>query len=259
MWTDSHNHLHDPRLGEPEALVVAMRGEGIDGCVANATCEDDWPAVARLTRKFPGFVRAAFGIHPWRAAEIRPGWQRRLEVLLEADPTASIGECGLDGWVSAPPLAAQEPVFLGQVRLARELDRPLTVHCLKAWEPLFAAFERERPPPRFLMHSFGGSIELADRLLRLGAWFSFSGYFLQPRKTNVLEVFRRIPRERLLLETDAPDMLPPPDRIRHPLADGGNHPANLPAIGGGLAAALGMDPPALAALCSENHRKFFAL
>ncbi len=256
-WVDSHNHLHDPRLGEVAGLVAAMRGAGVGACVANATGEEDWPAVLGLARDFPGFARAALGVHPWRAAEARPGWPRRLAELLEAHPAASVGECGLDGWVASPSPAVQEPVFLGQIRLARELDRPLTIHCLKAWEGLFAAFKREPPPSRFLMHSFGGSIELAARLVPLGAYFSFSGYFLTPRKAKTVEVFRRLPRERLLLESDAPDMAPPPPRIRHPLAGGLNHPANLPSIGEGLAQALGMEPAALAALCSENHRRCF--
>ncbi len=258
-WADSHNHLHDPRLGDPLPLVAAMRKAGIVRCVANATSEDDWPAVEALARAEPDLVAPALGVHPWRAHEAREGWPARLAAMLEKWPAASIGECGLDGWVSKPSVAVQEPVFLEHLQLARELDRPVTIHCLKAWEPLFACFKQISPPRRFLMHSFGGSAEVAERLLRLGAWFSFSGYFLQPKKAAVREVFAKtIPRDRLLLETDAPDMAPPADWIRHPLAGARNHPANLPAIGEGLAEALAMDAADLAALTLANHRRFFA-
>jgi TatD DNase family protein len=96
------------------------------------------------------------------------------------------------------------------------------------------------------MHSFGGSIETARRLIPLGAYFSFSGYFLSDRKAAVLDVFRQLPPDRILLETDAPDMLPPPDFITHPLPEKRNHPANLAAIGRALAAALGIEPERLA-------------
>ena len=106
------------------------------------------------------------------------------------------------------------------------------------------------------MHSFGGSIEVAKRLIPLGACFSFSGYFLQPRKAKVLEVFRQLPRERVLLETDAPDMNPPDEWLIHPLATGVNHPANLPAIGAGLAQALGMPASDLAKLTRQNASDF---
>jgi TatD DNase family protein len=256
-WADSHNHLQDARLGAAGPLVRAMREAGVTACVANATQEADWPDVARLAREFPGFVAPAFGVHPWRAATVLPGWQERLADLLEEFPTASLGECGLDGWVDSPSLPAQEAVFMDQLRLGKRLNRPLTIHCLKAWNPLFDAFKKEAPPGKFLMHSFGGSAEIAARLAREGAYFSFSGYFLQPRKAAVLAVFRGIPLDRLLVETDAPDMLPPGSAIRHPLPGGHNHPANLPAIAEGLAAALGISAAELSAHTLANHRSLF--
>ena len=109
------------------------------------------------------------------------------------------------------------------------------------------------------MHSFGGSIETARRLIPLGAYFSFSGHFLHPRKSAILEVFRQLPSDRILLETDAPDMLPPPEIITHPLPENQNHPANLPAIGRALADALKMTPEALANLTSENAWRCFGI
>jgi TatD DNase family protein len=89
------------------------------------------------------------------------------------------------------------------------------------------------------MHSFGGSIEVAERLLKHGAWFSFSGYFLLPRKHKVLEVFRKLPRDRVLLESDAPEMSPPNELIEFPLDGKLNHPANLRAIAVSLQKELG--------------------
>jgi TatD DNase family protein len=107
------------------------------------------------------------------------------------------------------------------------------------------------------MHSFGGSIETARRLVPLGAFFSFSGHFLHPRKSAVLDVFRQLPPDRILLETDAPDMLPPAEAITHPLPENHNHPANLPAIGHALAAALGIPPETLAETTRRNARQCF--
>jgi TatD DNase family protein len=102
------------------------------------------------------------------------------------------------------------------------------------------------------MHSFNGSLETARRLLPLGAWFSFSGHFLHERKAAVRQVFKELPRDRILVETDAPDMSPPASHITHPLADGVNHPANLPAIGAALADLLEMGRDELAALVRAN-------
>jgi TatD DNase family protein len=258
VWFDAHNHLHDPRFGStPEELVASQLSAGICGCVVNATCEDDWPQVADLARKFPDFVRPAFGIHPWKAHTARPGWQDRLLEQLDLFPAASMGECGIDSWIDSPDMEVQMPVFLDQLRIARETGRFLSIHCLKAWGRLFEAFDKEPPPPRFLMHSYSGSLETARRLLPLGAYFSFSGYFLHERKHAVLSVFRDLPPARVLLETDAPDMLPPVARITHSLPGDLNHPSNLSAIGAALAVELGMSPETLAALLTTNARVCF--
>ena len=107
------------------------------------------------------------------------------------------------------------------------------------------------------MHSFNGSIEIARRLAKLGAYFSFSGHFLHPRKAARLEVFRQLPPDRILLDADAPDMLPPKENVTHPLPDHRNHPANLPAIGDALAKALGITAEALADLTRENFERCF--
>lgn len=257
MWSDAHNHLADARLRAIPTLRETMRAAGVVRSVVNATREEDWAAVETMAAELPEEIIPAFGIHPWHAHTARLGWEDRLAALLEKHPTATVGEIGVDGWVSAPPPDVQAAVFERQLRLARVMERPCTIHCLQAWGALWKCFDCEPPPTRFLMHSFGGSIEIARRLLPLGAWFSFSGYFLHPRKAKVLEVFRELPRERILLETDAPDMLPP-DTIPLQPCGGANHPANLPAIGAGLAEVLGVSPEELAALTTDNLARFLA-
>jgi len=256
-WIDAHNHLQDPRLKSAGPLVSTMRDVGISCCVVNATREEDWSAVLRLAEDHPDFALPALGIHPWHAHTATEGWQDRLAALLEKHPAASIGECGLDKWIDSPSIDIQMPVFLDQLRISRELDRPVTIHCLKAWDPLFEAFKNEASPRRFLMHSFGGSIETARRLIPLGAFFSFSGYFLQSRKTATIDVLRQLPQDRILVETDAPDMLPPDELISHPLAGSINHPANLPSIARTLAATLDFSPEDLSRVTGENFRRCF--
>ncbi len=254
---DSHNHLQ--RFSDPDRVVAEMQAAGISGCIVNGTGEDDWESVATLAESHPDFVTPAFGLHPWKAHLRSGSWLATLEAYLDRFPTASIGECGLDGWVAGPSLDIQREVFLPQLALARERRLPVTIHALKAWDPLFDAFAAERPPEKFLLHSFGGSPELVKRLAAAGAFFSFSGHFLHPRKSKVLDAFRQVPADRLLLETDAPDMPPPEEFVAIPLPDGRNHPANLPGIAAGLAAALGMPLARLAETTAANHVRFFGL
>ena len=252
---DSHNHLQ--RFADPARFIGEMQAAGIAGCVVNGTGEDDWDDVASLAESHPDFVTPAFGLHPWKAHLRSGSWLTSLEAYLDRFPTASIGECGLDGWVAKPSLDVQREVFLPQLALARERCLPITIHALKAWDPLFDAFATEPPPEKFLLHSFGGSPELMKRLAATGAFFSFSGHFLHPRKAKVLDAFKSVPRDRLLLETDAPDMLPPEEFIGHPLPDAQNHPANLPRIAAGLAVALEMSPGSLTEITAANHAGFF--
>lgn len=240
MLFDSHNHLQDVRFGRDVGeLVREMRDEGVCGCVVNATQESDWSAVADLSERFPGFVFPAYGIHPWFADSAEEGWEERLRKMLEENPQATIGEVGVDGWVDSPGMEVQAGVFRAQVKIAAETERVMTVHCLKAWEELFRAMDETAAwPEKFLMHSFGGSIEIAERLMkREGVMFSFSGYFLQERKRKSLEVFRQLPKDRILLETDAPDMIPPEGLVKFPLGEDVNHPANL----GGIAERFGKE------------------
>jgi len=256
-WMDAHNHLHDPRLGDAGPAVDAMVAEGVGACVVNATREDDWAAVGRLATQHAVMVWPAYGVHPWQAHTVTKGWLERLRERLLADPRASVGEIGLDQWVSEPSLQVQRDVFEAQLRLARELQRPATIHCLKAWGALFEVLEDYPPPDTFLMHSFNGSLEVVQRLIPMGAYFSFSGYFLHQKKEKVVEVFCRLPRERVLLETDAPDMSPPEPWRKF----GGemNHPANVPMIGAALAEKLGVTPAELADLTRENTARCFGM
>lgn len=257
LWSDAHNHLHDPRLGDPEPIIATLQSQGISRCVVNATCEDDWPVIERLLEKHPDFIFPTFGVHPWKAHLATPGWDDRLHALLEKHPHAAVGECGVDRWIDTPGLEVQTPIFEAQLRIARDLDRCAVIHCLKAWQALFDSLDRVPPPARFLLHSFNGSIETARRLIPLGAYFSFSGHFLHPRKSGLVETFRQLPPDRVLIETDAPDMLPPAEFITHPLPDGLNHPANLKAIASAYAERLGISIDDLAHQQQQNLEACF--
>lgn len=249
---DAHNHLQDLRLrGQQTELINDMKQAGVTVCIVNGTCEEDWPAVAALARDHPGFVIPSFGLHPWKVEQRSKDWLSNLRRYLSTFPHAPLGECGLDRWMKSPDLEAQHEVFRSQLKLAVELHRPLTIHCLKAWGPLLAELRESPALPKFLLHSYGGSLETAREFLKLGAFFSFSGYFLHPRKEKVRTVFAALPPDRILVETDAPDMaLPHPE---FPL-DGLNHPANLPFVARKLSQITGLPE----SVFNDNAKHFFS-
>ena len=255
---DAHNHLQDARLrDEVDAIAGELRKLGVRRWVVNGTREEDWPAVAELAGRPPEVI-ACFGLHPWHIRARSPGWLEVLEEKVQSFP-AGVGEIGLDRWVEGSDFPDQQHVFREQWRLAVRLKRPVMVHCLRAWGALMDFLrEEEFPAHGFLLHSYGGSRELIEPLIARGAYFSISGYFAHSRKERQREVFRWIPMDRLLIETDAPDMLPPPEWKPHVLADENlNHPANIAAVYEFAAGVLGVPVAELAAQVEENFNRLF--
>lgn len=250
-WTDCHNHLLGWPAAELGRVVARMADAGVVRWVANATREAEWAAAGDMAAVWPDRALAAVGIHPWHAGEAEPGWEERLCGWLERHPAATVGECGLDGSVAVDP-AVQRRVLRAQLRLARALARVVTIHCVRAWGWLLEDLAEEPPPPRFLLHGYRGSLETARQLARMGAWFSFHGSFLEPRCGKVLEVFRRLPADRIVLESDAPPQPPEHGWLGSP-----GDPARLPDVGAGLAAALGMTADDLARQIEDNATRLW--
>ncbi len=262
---DAHNHLQDERL-QPhlDGIIEASRASTIAKMVVNGSCEEDWQAVLSLAEKYPEVI-PSFGYHPWYIKERTAQWKEQLSEFLETVPSA-IGEIGLDRWIPDYDLPDQEEVFVWQLRLSAERQLPVSIHCLQAWGKMLEVLQREpRPAMGFILHSYGGPKEMVDPLAKLGAYFSFPGYFAHERKEKQREVFRHVPLERLLIETDAPDQSLPPDRVRFPLSAAGdgkpvNHPANLVAVYEFAAQMLSIPRETFASQIEENfHRVFGSL
>ena len=278
--SDAHNHLASSRLAPHLPQIFAdLAAAGITHAVVNGTDETDWLEVARLAAT-RSMVIPSYGLHPWDVGNRSPAWFDSLRQHLVADPRAAVGEIGLDRWMldrarsddprlaglRRAPLDEQLSTFTTQLALATELHRPVTVHCIDAFglllENLQAAQREQRLPPRFLLHAYSGAGELVKPFADLGAYFSFNAAYLAPRHVRLREVFQLVPRDRLLVETDAPAMQAPtayapfslpagPDGLRP------NHPANLAAAYAGLAELRQEPLEILASNIAENFRRLF--
>lgn len=262
MLYDAHNHLQDERLDPWRKQIITMLPQtGLAEMIVNGSCEEDWPAVAELARQH-AFIRPAFGLHPWYVKERTSKWATMLRQLLLDHPHAVVGEIGLDRWIENPDIDAQLECLQTQLALAVEFDRPATIHCLRAFGLLEETLRQCTLPRRgFLLHSYGGPAEMIPGFVKLGAYFSLSPYFGHPRKAAQLAVFKAVPLDRLLAETDAPDMWPPDELNPHPLqtADGKalNHPANLRVSYELLAQVRGMEAAELEWAIAANYNALF--
>ncbi len=228
----------------------------------NGTRESDWDAVAALCQAHP-LLRPAFGLHPWHVAQRTAQWEQTLTRFLDHYPLASIGESGLDCWIAGHDIADQQRVFIRQWEIASERNIAITVHCLKAHEPLRQVLQKHRGPARgFLLHAYAGPPDMADFFMNCGAHFSFPPYFLHERKAPRGALFQSLPADRILIETDAPDLVPPAGHNRRPIKnpDTGealNHPANLIAAYEALAKLRGGSVEQLAVTVADNWRRLF--
>ena len=262
QFYDAHNHLQVDSLASVWDPVITSAAEvGVRRMVVNGSTEEDWEVVEQLARKYP-LVYPSFGLHPWYIQERSKHWRERLIEFLDRTPSA-IGEIGLDRWIEGYDLPAQEEVFLWQLDLAAERNLPASIHCLRAWGRLYDLLREHRRPERgFLLHAYGGSAEMVPVLAKLGAYFSISGQYAHDWKKRQRETFRSIPRDRILIESDAPFMFPP-DHLREfelDGADGGkpwNHPANLRAIYRFVAELLEIPIEELSAQVEENFFRLF--
>jgi TatD DNase family protein len=235
MLIDAHLHLQDNRLdGVRPQLGELFESENIGQLVVNGTREADWSKVAKCSTSFSQVI-PSFGLHPWWLDQRSSHWLDRLEAQLK-NYSAAVGEVGLDRWFSKDTIEEQEEVFVEQWNLANKYCLPVSVHCLKAWGRLLDIVRKyPHQGPGFLLHSYGGPAEMIDEWVKLGARFSISGYFAQPRKIGRKEIFKRIPIDRVLIETDAPDMYPPEELRTYNAGNDHNnipinHPGNLRSV-----------------------------
>jgi TatD DNase family protein len=204
---DAHCHLQDERLRPHlEAILQRAANAGVATMMCCGSCEADWPDVQALARRHAQ-IRASYGLHPWYVGERTADWFQTLRTFL-TDNAAAVGEIGLDHALDKRAWAAQDEVFTAQLELAQELNRPASVHCRRAWGRMLELLDQcGVPKAGLLFHSYSGARDLVAELARRGAYFSFSGAITHERNVSGKEAAAVVPLERLLIETDTPDLL----------------------------------------------------
>jgi TatD DNase family protein len=248
---DSHCHLQDKRIAADSAAIIARaRAKGVIKMMCCGTCENDWDAVKTLSAQEG--VLASFGLHPWYVSERTDWWLDKIETLLVASPGAGVGEIGLDHAMDKFTHGLQEEIFLYQLRLANRLNRTVSIHCRRAFERVITLLEKEGSVgPGGVVHSYSGPKELIPVFEKLGLYISFSGSITSEGNRRGVEAIRAVSEDRLLIETDSPDMLPAQ------IIEGPNEPANCAFVNDKVAALLGEQPENVAKRTWDNACRLF--
>jgi TatD DNase family protein len=233
----------------PEELLLRAREAGVERVITVGSGIESCRAALEIAEREPG-VFAALGIHPHQAGGAEAERLGELAELLARDHAVAVGETGLDFYRDWAPPGRQRGLFAAQLELAAEHGKPIVIHNRDAdseTAELLAAFQGT-----VILHCFS-SPALLEPALERGYYVSFAGNVTYPSAEELREAAKRIPAERILVETDSPYLAPVPRRGRP------NEPANVVHTLAALARVRGEDPGELAARIDANATAAFSL
>jgi len=216
MIIDSHVNLHAPQFDEDRDEVIARAREaGVRLMVEISDKLSTFEATHGLAMANDD-IWCTVGAHPHEAKDHIELTADELVALAQRPRVIGIGECGLDFHYDLSPRDEQAAVFRQHIDAARRTGLPLVVHTREADEVMAAILREEhaKGPFKLLMHCYTSGAELAETAAELGAWFSVSGIATFKAAEDVREAIRRMPEDRIIVETDCPYLAPIPHRGR---------------------------------------------
>jgi TatD DNase family protein len=233
FFIDTHCHLDAAEFDADRDAEYARAVEaGVAIQIVPSVSRDNFAAVAATCAHYPGSL-PAWGLHPMLLDVHRPEHIADLRAQIEAQRPVAIGEIGLDLFVPKLDFSTQETFYVEQLKLAREYDLPVLLHCRYANDQILKHLRKIKVRGG-IAHAFNGSSQQADEFIKLGFKLGFGGAFTWPRANNLRRLAVDLPLETIVLETDSPDI--PPVWIGR----GRNAPGELPRIAQSLAELRGM-------------------
>ena len=247
---DSHCHLDDPRFADDlDAVLDRAAAAGVTRILTIGT-GDGPPEIDRAVRIAERYrqVFASIGVHPHDAAKVIPPTYDDLRSLAANPKVIAFGEIGLDYHYDFSPREIQREVFIEQLKLARDLSLPITIHTREAWDDTISILKAHWKGEG-VMHCFTGDPSQAQQALAMGLHLPYGGVLTFKTAEHVRESARITPDDRLLIETDAPYLAPLPYRGKR------NEPSMMVETLRKLAEVRGATPEAVAALTTANFER----
>jgi len=253
MLIDSHCHLDYFTDAERPDVVARATAAGVGEMVTIGTTLAQSRTLPALAGAAPN-IWCTVGVHPHHAAEEPIPEPEALAAMTDHPRVIGIGEAGLDYFYDRAPRDVQQACFRAQIRAARLAGLPLAIHARDADDDIEQILQEERDAGgnfAFLLHCFSSSRALAEAAIRMGGYVSFSGILTFPKSSELREIARDLPADRLLVETDAPYLAPVPFRGKR------NEPAYVAHTAKVLAQVRALEAAALADLTTGNFRRLF--
>ncbi len=257
--TDTHAHLDYPEYDADRDDCLKRAGDAGVKTIIAVGCWDrerGFGNSIELANKYPG-VYASIGVHPHDAKDANDeGIFELMRMLIEENRNrvVAVGETGLDYHYTLSPRDTQKKVFVRQIILARELNLPIIIHSRDAGEVMFEMLKSEGASGAGgVFHCFSGAYEDAKKALDMGFYLSFTGIMTFPKAGSLREVVKKIPIEKIMLETDCPFLSPVPERGKR------NEPAFLVNTARAMAEAKGLSIDDVARITTRNASELFGM
>lgn len=253
------NLTHDSFDKDRDEVIQRALDAGVRHMILTGSCVSGSTKALDLAKKHPGTLFSTAGVHPHHVKDCNGDTLDALKQLAQANAVVAIGECGLDFFRNFSPRPAQETWFEKQLELAAALQLPLFLHERDSHET-FRGFVKEYRAKLtdVVVHCFTGNREALHDYLDLGCYIGITGWICDERRGQKLqELVREIPLDRLMVETDAPyllprDLNPKPKHNR-------NEPSYLPHVVKTVAHCMGKEIAEVMKAAAENTRRFFRL
>lgn len=253
-FIDTHTHNSDEAYAGCEDEVIARALDaGVTKLLQADVSSAERGPMYELCGRHPGVLYPMLGLYP---GSVGDDWKEELDAMLEfrGRGAVAVGEIGLDYHYGADRKEEQKEAFRIQLELASQWDLPVNIHLREATEDFFEIIrDCAHLHLRGNLHAFSGSAETFERLSRYGDWYVGIGGVLTFKKASIAEDIRRIPLERILLETDAPYLTPVPHRGER------NESAYIPLIAAFLAERKGITVEEVARVTTYNARQLFSI
>lgn len=242
---DTHSHLDAGEFErDRDAAYERARAAGVSAQVVPAVTRANFDEVAATCCRYPGCL-PAWGLHPIYIPDHREEDLAALRARIESWRPVAVGEIGLDLFVPELDFATQEKYYLEQLKIARDFDLPVLLHCRRANDQILKHLRRVGVKGG-IAHAFNGSDQQAAAFIKLGFKLGFGGAFTWERASNLRRLARELPLDAIVLETDSPDI--PPQWV----GKGRNEPAELARIAATLAEVRGISLEEVAQKTTTN-------
>jgi len=251
MIIDSHCHLdYEPLINNINEVLLNAKKNNIINLLTIGTSLESSKKVLEIVEKYEN-IYGAIGIHPNSTTGNLNDLDKLIDIKKKSKKIIGFGETGLDYFYKKSVKKDQIFSFEKHIEFAISEKVPVIIHTRHADEDTISIIKKYYKRTRFLIHCFTGNLKFAENLLNLECLISFSGIISFKKSTELRDVVKYVPLERMLIETDSPYLSPDPLRGKS------NEPANVKIVGESISKIKEVSFEEVAKLTTENFKNFF--